>query len=477
MRMDEDARTDRFPPDDTRIPLLILPNGTSGSFYLRQLEATRLLSQQAADKRTNFLFSFLFFFSWRCGRQVTSLLLCLALLASVVLVNAHKKQKGGYQYQPPQKVIILPAGPSATYAWVGHCPPKGKCKNIPYVKRPPFPSFLPPAPPLPYYAPVQYTYPAPPQPYSPPAIYSQPTLPVYAQEPAFVPSAPAYSAPIPVTFPEYAAAPAPSYAEPFPVPAPAQQEYAAPAQQEYAAPAQQEYAAPAQQEYAAPAQQEYAAPAQQEYAAPASQEYAPAIAEQSYGSVSSQSIYAESGEVAQPTSVPQYSGDASIVPAYSAPEAPAVVSGGYSELAVEQQTAPSWGPVAGPYGESTASTVEQNGLVETGSIVESQGSSEYSSPAEYQQEEQNIQQPAYAAQPESTNAPEAYDLGGYVQEEVAQQQDVIQTGSPYETDSYQLDLSIQQAAEEGEYAESNNYGTRIRPRGAQVRRRQQWAFG
>ena len=264
-----------------------------------------------------------------------------------------------------------------------------------------------------------------------------------------------------MTVPEYAAAPAPSYAEPFPVPAPAQQEYAA----------------PAQQEYAAPAQQEYAAPAQQEYAAPASQEYAPAIAEQSYGSVSSQSIYAESGEVAQPTSVPQYSGDASIVPAYSAPEAPAVVSGGYSELAVEQQTAPSWGPVAGPYGESTASTVEQNGLVETGSIVESQGSSEYSSPAEYQQEEQNIQQPAYAAQPESTNAPEAYDLGGYVQEEVAQQQDVIQTGSPYETDSYQLDLSIQQAAEEGEYAESNNYGTRIRPRGAQVRRRQQWAFG
>ena len=380
---------------------------------------------------------------------MTSLLLCLALLASVVLVNAHKKQKGGYQYQPPQKVIILPAGPSATYAWVGHCPPKGKCKNIPYVKRPPFPSFLPPAPPLPYYAPVQYTYPAPPQPYSPPAIYSQPTLPVYAQEPAFVPSAPAYSAPIPVTVPEYAAAPAPSYAEPFPVPA------------------------PAQQEYAAPAQQEYAAPAQQEYAAPASQEYAPAIAEQSYGSVSSQSIYAESGEVAQPTSVPQYSGDASIVPAYSAPEAPAVVSGGYSELAVEQQTAPSWGPVAGPYGESTASTVEQNGLVETGSIVESQGSSEYSSPAEYQQEEQNIQQPAYAAQPESTNAPEAYDLGGYVQEEVEQQQDVIQTGSPYETDSYQLDLSIQQAAEEGEYAESNNYGTRIRPRGAQVRRRQQ----
>lgn len=424
-------------------------------------------------------------------RQVTSLLLCLALLASIAYVNAtgRKKQKG-YQYQAPQKVIILPAGPSATYPWVGHCPPKGKCKNIPYVKRPPFPSFLPPAPPLPYYAPVQYTYAArPAQPYSQPApvyaqqapAYSQPA-PAYTQQApptaSFAPPAPAYSqsVPAPVAVPEYAAAPpAPSYSEPAPV----QQEYA-PAQQEYA-PAQQEFA-PAQQEFA-PVQQEFtpAAPIQEEYApsAPAQQEYAPA-AEQSFASGyglgdSTQQISAGSDEDTsfdQPTNVPQYNGDASIVPAYSIPEEP-VVSGGYSELAVEQQTAPSWGPVAGPYGESTAATVEQNGIVETGILVESQAAD--SSSSEYQQEVQNVDQPVYT-QPESTNAPEVYSQGQgeavYVQEEAVQPQDVIQTGSPYETEAFQLDLSIQQAAEAGEYSESNNYGSRIRPRGAQLRRRQ-----
>lgn len=103
-------------------------------------------------------------------QQVTTLALCLVLLAAVA-VEAHKKQKG-YEYVPPQKVIILPAGPSVTYQWLGHCGPKGKCKKIPMLKRPPFPSFAPPAHPLSAYAPV-LTYPAPPAPASYPPIAAE----------------------------------------------------------------------------------------------------------------------------------------------------------------------------------------------------------------------------------------------------------------------------------------------------------------
>jgi len=160
----------------------------------------------------------------------------VALLASVALVNAGKKKQRPYPIT--QKVIILQAGPSATYPWVGHCPPKGKCKHFYKVARPPFPSFLPPAPRLPYYAPAQYA-PAQHAPaqyapaqyapvYSEPApVYSGPSEPVYSghSEPAYSgpaepvysgPSEPVYSAPAPVysqpAEPVYSA-PAPVYSE------------------------------------------------------------------------------------------------------------------------------------------------------------------------------------------------------------------------------------------------------------------------
>ena len=137
------------------------------------------------------MFSFCLFSFW----QVISLLLCFALLASIAFVDAGKKKQRPYPIT--QKVIILQAGPSATYPWVGHCPPKGKCKNFYKVARPPFPSFLPPAPRLPYYAPAQYApaqyAPAQyaPAPYTEP-VYSQPA-PVYS-----APAEPVYSAPAPV---------------------------------------------------------------------------------------------------------------------------------------------------------------------------------------------------------------------------------------------------------------------------------------
>ncbi len=150
-----------------------------------------------------------------------SLLLCLALLASLALVDAGKKKQRPYPIT--QKVIILQAGPSATYPWVGHCPPKGKCKHFYKVARPPFPSFLPPAPRLPYYAPAQYApaqhVPAQyaPSPYQAP-VYAEPA-PVYSghSEPAYSgPSEPVYSEPAPVysqpAEPVYSA-PAPVYSE------------------------------------------------------------------------------------------------------------------------------------------------------------------------------------------------------------------------------------------------------------------------
>lgn len=93
------------------------------------------------------------------------------VLLAAIAVEAHKKQKG-YEHVPPRKVIILPAGPSVTYQWLGHCGPKGKCKKIPMLRRPPFPAIMPPGPAVTAYAPV-FTYPAPAGPASYPPIAAE----------------------------------------------------------------------------------------------------------------------------------------------------------------------------------------------------------------------------------------------------------------------------------------------------------------
>lgn len=495
-------------------------------------------------------------------QQVTSLLLCLALLVTVAFVNASggrnkNKKGGGYGYQPPQKVIILPAGPSVTYPWVGHCPPKGKCKHIPYVKRPPFPSLLPPAPPLPYYAPVQYvpsySAPVPQQAYVPaPPAYPQPAPQPYAPEPqpyapepqpyapapepqsyapapdysqsaasGFVASQPIYSAPAPeagYNSVAPAANPTPYNAAPQDFSAPAQLEYAAvapaeviqeiaaPDVQEYSAPAPQEVSvAPAQQEYSAPVEQEYAPQAQQEYSAPAAvQEYSAAPVDQEYSSAPVVQGYAgpdtqefvvqavqqyapESADVETSQVDYQPTGDVSVVPAFASyEEPPSANSASYPELTVEQQTAPSWGPVAGPYGETVAPSnsgeVQSYSAAEINEPViaaEPQGNEQAYSPVEAQPEQpvQTYEQPAFeqpswepAQQidnilPEATLAPEIFDIQGeYAPQEPVQQQEGV---APYESEAYELDN--QQAEEIGEYSE-NNYGTRIKPRGAQQRR-------
>ena len=139
------------------------------------------------------------------------------LLTIAVLVTGHKGHKGKKGSYPsgPQQVIILPAGPSVTYPWVGHGHHKGHFKGnfkgkIPYIPRPAFPSLLPPAPPAPVYQ--VYTYaPAVPQ-YAPAVPQYAPEAPQYAPvAPQYAPAAPEYALREPAV-PQYDPLPAPVYA-------------------------------------------------------------------------------------------------------------------------------------------------------------------------------------------------------------------------------------------------------------------------
>ena len=156
-------------------------------------------------------------------------MLLVALLSSSVLAtglgrgaSSYGKKKSKVAAPAPQQVIILPAGPSVTYPWVGFGNFKGKAKKVPKISRPPFPSLLPAAPapvvpvltysaaaPAPQYAPAAPQYapaPAAPQ-YAPaaPQYEPAPAAPQYAPAPQWAPSAPQY-APEPIP---YAAAAAP----------------------------------------------------------------------------------------------------------------------------------------------------------------------------------------------------------------------------------------------------------------------------
>ncbi|XP_046445838.1 extensin-like [Daphnia pulex] len=375
--------------------------------------------------------------------RVISLLVCLALLASLALVDAGKKKQRPYPIT--QKVIILQAGPSATYPWVGHCPPKGKCKHFYKVARPPFPSFLPPAPRLPYYAPAQYApaQHAPAQ-YAPaqyaPAPYQ---APVYA-EPAPVysgPSEPVYSAP---SEPAYSGPSEPVYSEPAPV-------YSQPAEPVYSAPAPV-YSEAAEESPRVPAHHHVDVPAPEFQPEPIIPTYSQsetvpdlsnsfAIQEVSppefnnYGSGSSDIGSSESqsyGDVAV---------EAAAVPTY-APEAPAVIA--------EVETADVQEPVyvpAEPTGYSGSSSSEVQQEIAQSTYVEQ--------PAlEAVQHDDGV----HAAAPELTeffNDPIYQEDVGEVFEEPAappaSEPEVYQE-APVET--------FQQEREEAE-----NYGERIRPRG------------
>jgi len=124
-------------------------------------------------------------------------------------VTSHKKQKKHGYPTAPRKFIILQAGPSVTYPWVGH----GKVHKAPYLQRPLFPSFGDPAPAVPAYQAVASYDPA-------PSSYAA-DVPQYPTEPDYAPAAPSY---VPAA-PSYAPAP-PSYAPAAPEYAPAAPSYA-----------------------------------------------------------------------------------------------------------------------------------------------------------------------------------------------------------------------------------------------------------
>ena len=195
-------------------------------------------------------------------------MLLVALLSSSVLAtglgrgaSSYGKKKSKVAAPAPQQVIILPAGPSVTYPWVGFGNFKGKAKKVPKISRPPFPSLLPAAP-----APVVpvLTYSA-----AAPAPQYAPAAPQYAPAPAapqYAPAAPQYE-PAPAA-PQYAPAPAaPQWAPSAPQYAPEPIPYAA------AAAPQQYVAAPAAP--AAPAYESITSPVAQ-YSQPLPAEFEPA---------------------------------------------------------------------------------------------------------------------------------------------------------------------------------------------------------
>ena len=203
-------------------------------------------------------------------------LLCLALLIGAV--TSHKKLKK--RPAAPTKFLILQAGPSVTYPWVGH----GKVHKALYLPRPFFPPYGEPSVPayqaVASYAPAPASYASAPPSYAPAAPSYAPDVPQYPSEPQYGSTAPSY------------APAAPEYSQAAPEYSPAAPEYT---------PAVPSYAAAA----AAP---EYA-PAAPEYA-PAAPEYAPAIPEYASAAVAPQydplpaPIYAEDVAV-QPYAIPE----------------------------------------------------------------------------------------------------------------------------------------------------------------------------
>jgi len=173
-------------------------------------------------------------------------LLCLVLLMGAVTCHKHKLKK---LPQAPRQFIILQAGPSVTYPWVGH----GKVHKAPYFPRPLFPSFAQaaPAPAAPVYQAVA-SYPAAPVSYAPdvPQYPSEPEYPSSVPVPSYAgsaaeyaPAAPEYAPAAPTEYvpdvpsyavasPEYAAAPSVPQYDPLPAPVYAEdvaaQPYAAP---------------------------------------------------------------------------------------------------------------------------------------------------------------------------------------------------------------------------------------------------------
>ncbi|XP_045025206.1 LOW QUALITY PROTEIN: extensin-2 [Daphnia magna] len=411
--------------------------------------------------------------------RVISLLLCFVLLASLALVDAGKKKQKGHSYPVPQKVIILQAGPSATYPWVGHCPPKGKCKHFYKIARPPFPSFLPPAPRLPYYAPVQYA----PAPYSAPVytpqapLYSQPE-PVYSQQPE--PVYPQQSAPV------YAQQPEPIYpqqSEPY-----AQQpEPVYPQQSEPVYPQQSEPVYPQQSEpvYAQQSEPVYSQPA------PVYSQPAPVYSEQAeYVQSEPAPAYSQPGPVdSAPAQAPsEYSAaqsfSESVIPAYSQSET--VPDLPKANFAIQEVSAPefNYGSGSSDIGSSESQSYSEGSRVPT-----------YSGPESYpvaEIETVPVEEAAYVP-----TEPTGYSgsSSGEIQQEIvqyveqpalenAQQIDNYQQQDPelteffndpiFQHDAYanivpseapQPDVYQQEDASFQPTDQADNYGERIRPRG------------
>lgn len=402
-----------------------------------------------------------------------SLLFCLVLLASLAFVDAGKKKQKGHSYPVPQKVIILQAGPSATYPWVGHCPPKGKCKHFYKVARPPFPSFQPPAPRLPYYAPAQY---APPQ-YAP-APYS---APVYA------PPAPAYSQQHEPVYPQqyepaYPQQPEPAYPQqPEPVyhqqPEPVYNQ-----QSEPVYPQESELVYP-QQSGPVPVQHQEPVPVQHQE--PVYSQPAPVYAEQSEPIHSEPApVYSQSAPVDSVRPPVEYSAPESfsenVIPAYSQSER--VPDLPEANFAIQEVSAPEFN-----YGSGSSDF----GSSESQSYVESTSVPVYSGPESYpvaEIESVPVEEPTYVpTEPTGYSGPSSSEIQQeivqYAEEpelENVQQVDNYQQQDPeteffndpiFQQDSYENFASAQPAQPEYQEDlsfqptdESDNYGERIRPR-------------
>ncbi|KAI9564521.1 hypothetical protein GHT06_008260 [Daphnia sinensis] len=404
--------------------------------------------------------------------RVISLLLCLALLASLALVDAGKKKQKGHSYPVPQKVIILQAGPSATYPWVGHCPPKGKCKHFYKIARPPFPSFLPPAPRLPYYAPAQYA----PAPYSapvytPPAPQYSQSEPVYSQqpEPAYPQqSAPVYSQPEPVynqqPEPVYNQQPEPVYnQQPEPVynqqPEPVYPQQPEPA---FAQQSEPVYSQPAPV-YTEQAEPVYSEPAPT-YSQPGPVDSAPAQAPSDYSASQS---FAESviPAYSQSETVPDLPKANYAIQEVAAPEfnygsGSSDIGSGESQSYSEASPVPVYsGPESHPVAEIETVPVEEPAYAPT----EPTGYSGSSSGEIQQEIVQYVEQPA----PENVQQIDNYqqqdpELTEFFNDPIFQQNayaNIAPSEAPQPDVYQQEDASFQPTDQ------ADNYGERIRPRG------------
>nr|CAH0107026.1 unnamed protein product [Daphnia galeata] len=363
---------------------------------------------------------------------VISLLLCFALLASIAFVDAGKKKQRPYPIT--QKVIILQAGPSATYPWVGHCPPKGKCKKFYKVARPPFPSFLPPAPRLPYYAPAQYA----------PAQYA-PAQYAPAQY------APAQYAPAPYTEPVYSQ-PAPVYS------APAEPVYSAPAPV-YSQPDETVYSAPATV-YVSSAEEFSAAPAHVDTPAPelnaepiipsySQSETVPDLSSNfAIQEVSAPDFNYGSGSSDIGSSESQSYGDvaAAASPTY-APEAPAVIAEVETVVAEEPVYAPAEEPVYAPAEEPVYVPAEPTSYSgsSSGEIQQEFAQSTYA------------QEPALETVQQIDSVQAVPELTEFFNDPIYQED----LGDIFQEPAQPSEPEVYQPAEE----EAENYGERIRPRG------------